>query len=155
MSAFLIAAKCIVAFVAVYGYGGLLFDAVLPATARQHLWNPVWAPHAKMHNGQTMLLGILNGTLSLIILFSFPQTTLRLFFVAAALAAFYWVALLLAALFPGTAWCDPEFLEETPPAPRSTSTATRLMRAACPARRRKRAGIGIRLRAPPVERAAW
>ena len=114
MSAFLIAAKCIVAFVAVYGYGGLLFDAVLPATARQHLWNPVWAPHAKMHNGQTMLLGILNGTLSLIVLFSFPQTTLSLFFVAAALAAFYWVALLLAALFPGTAWCDPEFLEETP-----------------------------------------
>ena len=114
MSEFMTIAKCIVAFVAIYGYGGFLYDAVIPATARQHLWNPNWAPHAKMHNGQTMLLGILNGTLSLIVLFGFPRTTLSLFFAADALAAFYWVALLLAALFPGTAWCDPEFLKETP-----------------------------------------
>ena len=112
MSEFIIA-KWIVAFVAIYGYGGLLFDAVLPATARQHLWNPNWPPHAKMHNGQTMLLGILNGTLTLILLFGLPPTTLPLFFAAAALAAFYWVALLCAAFFPGTAWCDPEFLQQT------------------------------------------
>lgn len=114
MSASMTIAKSIVAFVAVFGYGGFLFDAVLPATARQHLWNPNWPQHAKLHNGQTMLLGILNGTLSLIALFGWPQTTLPLFFAAAALAAFYWVALLLASLFPGTAWCDPEFLAQTP-----------------------------------------
>jgi hypothetical protein len=107
-------AKFIVAFVAIFGYGGLFADAVIPATARQHLWNPNWASHAKLHNGQTMLLGILNGTLALVVLFGLPLTTLPLFFVAVALAAFYWVALLLAPLFPGTAWCDPEFLAETP-----------------------------------------
>ncbi len=55
MSELMIIAKSIVAFVAVYGHGGLVFDAFLPATARQHLWNPNWAPHAKIHNGQTML----------------------------------------------------------------------------------------------------
>jgi hypothetical protein len=51
--------------------------------------------------------------MSLVVLFAFPQTILSLYFVAAALAAFYWVALMLAATFSGTAWCDPEFLEAT------------------------------------------
>eukprot|EP01035_Chromulina_nebulosa_P056933 gene56933-78015_t len=39
--------KWMIVFVAVYGgLGGVLFDAVIPATSRQHLWNPAWPPHA-------------------------------------------------------------------------------------------------------------
>ena len=106
-------AKWIVALVAVFNFGGLVADALVPATARQHLWNPRWPPHAKFHNGQTMFMGILSGSISLAILFGFKPLTLPLFLIAAAIAANYFVALLLAPLFPGTDWIDPEFAAET------------------------------------------
>jgi hypothetical protein len=77
-------AKWIVALVAVYGFGGLVADAIVPSTARQRLWNPAWPPHAKFHNCQTMLMGIFGGSLSLFILFGFRPLTLRLFLIATA-----------------------------------------------------------------------
>ena len=104
----------IVAFVAVYGFGGFIADAVVPATAKQHLRNPAWPPHAKFHNAQTMLLGILGGFLSLSILFGVRPLTLPLFLIATAVAGMYWVALSLSSLFPGTAWSDPEFQASAP-----------------------------------------
>ena len=102
-------AKWMVAVAAVYGFGGFIADAVVPSTSRQHLWNPAWPPHAKFHNGQTMLLGIFGGSLSLYILFACGPLTLRLFLLAAAAAAMYWFSMALAPFFPGTAWYDPEF----------------------------------------------
>ena len=57
-------AKRLVAFVALCNSGGLVADAMVPSTARQHLWNPAWPPHAKFHNGQTMLMGVFGGVLS-------------------------------------------------------------------------------------------
>ena len=107
-------AKWLIAFVAVFNFGGLIADALVPATARQHLWNPLWPPHAKFHNGQTMLQGILGGLLSLAILFGSRPLTLPLFLIAAAVAANYFVAMMLAPAFPGTGWVDPEFVAETP-----------------------------------------
>ena len=102
--------KWIIAFVAVYaGFGGILFDAVIPATARQHLWNPAWPPHAKFHNGQTMLLAALNMIVVLIILFALRPLSLPLLLLAAAVAETYYASMLLAPIFPGTAWSDPEF----------------------------------------------
>ena len=86
-------AKYLVAFVAVYSFGGLIADGIVPATARQHLRNPAWPPHAKFHNGQTMLLGIINGAIALVVLFAFRPLTLPLFLVAAASASAYWVAM--------------------------------------------------------------
>ena len=64
---------------------------------------------AKFHNGQTMLLGIFAGSLSLCILFTAPPLTLRSFLLAAAAGSSYWVSMALAPFFPGTAWYDPEF----------------------------------------------
>ncbi|WP_425432478.1 DUF6640 family protein [Granulicella rosea] len=52
-------------------FGGFVADAVVPATAGQHLRNPRWPPHAKFHNGQTMLMGVFNGSLSVIVLSRF------------------------------------------------------------------------------------
>ena len=106
-------AKWIIALIAVLNFGGLVADALVPATAKQHLWNPLWPPHAKFHNGQTMLLGILGGSLSLAILFGFRPLTFPLFLIAAAAAANYFVAMVFAPLFPGTGWTDPEFAAET------------------------------------------
>ena len=102
--------KWIVAFVVVYGgLGGILFDAVIPGTARQHLWNPAWPPHAKFHNAQTMLMGLCNALVTLVLLFALRPLTLPVFLVAAALAAIYFACMLIAPVFPGTAWSDPEF----------------------------------------------
>ena len=105
--------KRIIAFVAVFNFGGLVADALVPATAKQHLWNPRWPPHDKFHNGQTMIMGILGGSLSLVILFGSQPLTLPLLLIAAAAAASYFVAMAFAPLFPGTRWTDPEFAAET------------------------------------------
>ena len=106
-------AKWIITLVAVLNFGGFIADALVPATARQHLWNPRWPPHAKFHNGQTMLMGIFGGLISLVILFGSHVLTRPLFFLATVIAANYFVAMVFAPLFPGTAWTDPEFLAET------------------------------------------
>ena len=102
-------AKWIIVCLAVFNFGGVVADAFVPATAKQHLWNPRWPPHAKFHHGQTRLLGVLGGTISLVILFGLRPLTLPLFLIATATAANYFVAMALAPLFPGTAWTDPEF----------------------------------------------
>ncbi len=107
-------ARYLIAFVAVFNFGGLVADAVVPATARQHLLNPHWPPHAKFHNAQTMLMGIVSGTLSLVILFGTQSLTLSVFLLSAAIAANYFVTMALAPLFPRTAWVDPEFISGTP-----------------------------------------
>ena len=107
-------AKWMVAIVAVYNYGGFLYDAVLPRTAQMHLYNSAWPPHAKFHNGQTMLLGLFLGTLALVILFGVGPLTLPLFLIAAAVAGVYFLAMAFAPLFPGTAWIDPEFRDFVP-----------------------------------------
>ena len=106
-------AKWIIALIAVFNFGGLVADALVPATAKQHLWNPRWPPHAKFHNGQTMLMGMLGGSLSLLILFVVRPFTFPLFLIAAAAAANYFIAMIFAPLFPGTGWTDPEFASET------------------------------------------
>ena len=80
-------AKWIITLIAVLNFGGLVADALVPATARQHLWNPRRPQHAKFHNGQTMLMGILGRSISLAILFGFRPLTLPLFLLAAATAA--------------------------------------------------------------------
>ncbi len=107
-------ARYLIAFVSVFNFGGLVADALVPATARQHLFNPHWPPHAKFHNAQTMLMGLLGGALSLAILFRAPSPSLPVLLLAAAIAANYFVTMALAPLFPGTAWTDPEFVEGTP-----------------------------------------
>ena len=106
-------AKWLIAFVAVFNFGGLIADAIVPATAKQHLSNPAWPPHAKFHNGQTMLMGIFDGLLSLAILFGVRPLTFPLFLLAAGVAVSYFVSMAAAPLFPGTDWIDPEFAGET------------------------------------------
>ncbi len=107
-------ARWLIALVAVFNYGGVVADAVVPSTAKQHLWNPLWPPHAKFHNGQTMLMGVINGSLALAILFTSRPLTLRSLLTAGAVAASYFVAMAFAPLFPGTGWTDPEFVAGTP-----------------------------------------
>jgi hypothetical protein len=106
--------KWLIAFVAVYGgLGGVLFDAIIPATARQHIGNPAWPPHAKFHNGQTMALGVLNAVATLALLFALPPS-LPVVLIAAFVAESYFAAMLIAPMFRGAAWSDPEFVNPRP-----------------------------------------
>ena len=107
-------AKWMVAVVAVWNFGGYLVDGVIPNTAKQHLYNPAWPPHAKFHNCQTMMIGIFLGLLSLAVLFGIHPLTFPLLCLAAGIAGTYFIGMLFAPVFPGTAWHDPEFVTLDP-----------------------------------------
>jgi hypothetical protein len=107
-------ARCLVTFVCLLGSGGFIADFVVWETARQHMKNPAWPPHAKFHNAQTMLMGIGLGLLGGLILFAPRPLTTPGLLLASGVASLYWISMLLAPLFPGTAWSDPEFRESTP-----------------------------------------
>lgn len=73
-----------------------------------HIYNPSWPPHAKFHNGQTMVLGALLGILSMWCLWVRKNVSqLERLNEAALLAVLYWVAQVPAILFPGTSLSDP------------------------------------------------
>ncbi len=92
-------------------------DIVSPFIAdwnKTHIHNTEWPPHAKFHDAQTILLGVLLGALSLGFLWlpgSNRQARTQL---ATLLASLYWVSQLGAFLFPRTAGVDPEFRADVP-----------------------------------------
>lgn len=107
-------ARWIIVFVAaVTAIGGLLADWFIPFSARQHLKNPAWKPHAKLHNAQGILMGFGQGVLAIGLLFVAPLS-LATILLAALIASLYWDALMVSLIFPDTAWVDPEFAEAMP-----------------------------------------
>ena len=109
------AARWIVAFVAVVtALGGLVVDYFIPPSGRQHMKNPRWPPHAKFHNGQSILMGLGLGILALVILFGPQPLGVNGLLIAAIISSLYWVSILIVRIFPGTAWADPEFEPTTP-----------------------------------------
>ncbi len=107
-------ARWLIGFVGVMGVGGLLADYLVWATARQHMKNPAWPPHAKFHNAQTILLGIGLGLLTLALL-TVPAADSQFHLIlAGCTASLYWLSMLVAPAFRGTAWVDPEFRDSTP-----------------------------------------
>ncbi len=88
-----------------------IFTAVSPYLAdwnETHIYNPLWLPHAKFHNAQTMVLGAFLGLLSIYCLWLRRGTSdKQKLSEAAGLASLYWLAQLPAAFFPGVALTDP------------------------------------------------
>ena len=85
----------------VYSIGAFVFDY-----NETHVKNPLWPPHAKFHNGQTMSLGVLLSAMSLYFLFR-PARKDQIkdnLWTAATIGTFYCGAGLSAILYPGTAW---------------------------------------------------
>src|ERR1700744_3089585 len=100
----MIEAHLIIIFVAaVTALGGLMADWFIDFGAGQHLKNPAWPPHAKLHNAQGILMGFGQGVLAIALLFSGPLSLPTTVF-AALIASLYWVALMFSRIFPGTAW---------------------------------------------------
>ena len=88
-----------------------IFTAVSPYLAdwnETHIYNPLWLPHAKFHNAQTMVLGALLGLLSLYCLwFRRAISERQKLNEGIVFASLYWLAQLPAAFFPGVALSDP------------------------------------------------
>ncbi len=88
-----------------------VFTSVSPYLAdwnETHIYNPLWTPHAKFHNAQTMVLGALLGLLAVFCLwFRRAVSDKQKLNEATVLASLYWLAQLPAVFFPGTALTDP------------------------------------------------
>ncbi|MDF3293869.1 DUF6640 family protein [Streptomyces silvisoli] len=72
-----------------------------------HIYNPVWPPHAKFHNAQTMSMGAALGGASLWHLWKGPRDTHEALDAAAICAALYWVTNISALFYPGSKAVDP------------------------------------------------
>ncbi|KAI9689370.1 MAG: hypothetical protein M1822_010021 [Bathelium mastoideum] len=73
-----------------------------------HIYNPLWLPHAKFHDAQTMTTGALLGALALYLLYRpEPKYSTDTAFLVALLDAFYYVTQLCAWFYPETAAQDP------------------------------------------------
>lgn len=107
-------ARWIIGLVGVLGAGGMLADHVVLQTAKQHMKNPVWPPHAKFHNAHRILLGLGLGLITVILVCRSTEAPVQRLIEASCTGSPYWLRMLLAPLFPGTAWIDPEFRTTTP-----------------------------------------
>jgi hypothetical protein len=87
----------------------LVVGAHIADFSRTHILNPRWPPHAKFHDGQTLMFSIFLAALT--IYFASTKTQDKALTLAAttSFAALYWVTQALAIAYPGTAFVDPEF----------------------------------------------
>ncbi|MGW3007306.1 DUF6640 family protein [Streptomyces sp. NPDC001219] len=74
-----------------------------------HVLNPLWPPHARFHNGQTMAMGTLLALATLYFVWRRRGDARTNLHAATGFAALYWVSQAAAILYPGAAYFDPEF----------------------------------------------
>lgn len=97
--------KIVVSIVAIYSaIGSYAFD-----WNKTHIYNPLWPPHAKFHNAQTMLLGTCIGLIALWVLWILNGDKKIMLQISSVLASIYWLTQAGSLLFPGTALVDPQF----------------------------------------------
>lgn len=75
-----------------------------------HIYNPLWTPHAKFHNAQTMAMAVLLGLGALFFTWRKSENLRKNLLPAWLFAGFYWISQTLAFGFPGVAWTDPDLL---------------------------------------------
>ena len=75
-----------------------------------HIYNPLWPPHAKFHNAQTMSLAALLGLSALFFTWRHSGGVRTNALPAVLFAGFYWLSQATSFAFPGVAWTDPNLL---------------------------------------------
>jgi len=106
-SAKLLTGRVILTMIAV----GTIVSPYLADWNATHIYNPLWPPHAKFHNAQTMAVGVLLGLAALFFTWR-RQGDLRSNLLPAWLfAGLYWISQPFAFGFPGVAWTDPNLLQ--------------------------------------------
>jgi hypothetical protein len=100
-------AKIIICLVALLGgLGGVISDF-----SDTHLLNPLWPPHAKFHNAQTMSLGMLLA-FAAIGFAVWPTNAPRTQLITVAIfGSMYWTSIFCAQFFPGVGFFDPQFID--------------------------------------------
>ncbi|MFG2826499.1 DUF6640 family protein [Streptomyces sp. NPDC048434] len=89
-----------------------VFTAISPYVAdwnETHVLNPLWPPHAKFHNGQTMAMGTLLALVCLFFVWRRRGDARSNLLAAVGFAGLYWVSQAAAILYPGAAYFDPQF----------------------------------------------
>ena len=110
-STFLLPPRVLLSLLATFtAAGGYLAD-----WNETHVFNPRWPPHAKFHNGQTMSTGLGLGILTAYYTWRPANTgtlsgALDNLFTATLFTSLYWSTQLSAILYPGSDWCDEEFV---------------------------------------------
>lgn len=92
-------------FVSIY----LVVGAHVADYSRTHLLDPRWPPHAKFHDGQTLMCSIFLAALTIYFASARTQDKVLTLVSTTSFAALYWVTQALAIVYPGTAFMDPEF----------------------------------------------
>jgi len=92
-------------FVSLY----LAIAAHVADDSRTHLLDPRWPPHAKFHDGQTLMFSIFLASLTIIFAVRRTQDRNTTVMATTSFAALYWVTQAFAIVYPGTAFVDPEF----------------------------------------------
>jgi hypothetical protein len=88
---------------------GMPLGAHLADFSKTHIFNARWPPHAKFHTGQTLIMSLLLGVMTIFFAWRKTADLTSSVIAASAFAALYWVSQGLAILYPGTAASDPEF----------------------------------------------
>ncbi len=76
-----------------------------------HLFNPLWPPHAKFHCGQTLAFSILLSILTVWFACRKTNDKWTTVLVSSSFSMLYWIAQGSAALYPNTAFTDPQFAQ--------------------------------------------
>jgi hypothetical protein len=100
-----VVSRILFCFVSVY----LVIGAHIADYSRTHLFDPRWPPHAKFHDGQTLMFSIFLAALTILFALRRTQDRTSTLIATTSFASLYWVTQALAIVYPGTAFVDPEF----------------------------------------------
>ena len=100
-----IVSRILFCFVSIY----LVVGAHIADYSRSHLLDPRWPPHAKFHDGQTLMFSIFLASLTIFFGVRKTRDKRTSLIATTSFAALYWVTQALAIVYPGTAFMDPEF----------------------------------------------
>jgi len=88
---------------------GMPVGAHLADVSETHIYNPRWPPHARFHTGQTLMMSILLGVMTVWLSWRDSVDRRTSVLAAAGFASLYWLSQGLAIVYPATAFFDPEF----------------------------------------------